>query len=327
LKEWAHDESITLIKNPLWAGTDYIPAPTIEEFTNVFLESSAALAAYEAGELAYINPVPPTDIDRVRVDYADEFGVGPGTCTYYYGFNTEKAPFDDARVRRAFSQAIDREAVTFFLNGGQQVAGMFTRPDLIAAPNQQDYPDSAIFTDVEAAQAELQEYMDEMGMEELPPITLVHNESESHAALAEIVQQNWSENLGVDITIESLEWSVFLDLRTNDAPQIFRSGWCFDHPDAHNFLSDVARSDAGENGTNDFNWANEEFDALVDEAVLESDVEVRRDLYAQAEELLVKTDAALAPVYYYTSTYLLSPSLDIPFSNTGQESYAKWVIN
>lgn len=336
LKEWNHDEDITLIKNPFWAGTEFIPAPALDEVTNVFLEQSAALANYEAGELVYINPVPPADLDRVREEYADQFAIGPGTCTYYYGFNTEKAPFDNVNARRAFSIALDRAAITdFVLRGGQVPAAFFTRPDMVAAPQQADYPEVAILTaDPEtraaAAQEAMEAYYAETGTtaEDLPPITLMFNESETHQAIAEAAQQMWTETLGVEVQLASQEWSTFLETRATDAPHMFRAAWCYDYPDAHNWTYDVMRSDSGaaDDGGNEMNWVNEEFDALVNAAASETDVAVREADYGRAEVILSWEDAAIAPIYYYTTTLLLAPNIDAPFAQTGIESFYKWDV-
>lgn len=337
LKSWDHGEQMTCIKNPFWAGTDSIPVPMIDEWTNVYLEQSAALANYEAGELDYINPVSTADLDRVRTEYPDEFGVGPGTCTYYYGYNVEKAPFDNVHARRAFSLALDREAITVAITrGGQVPAAFFTRPDMVAAPQQADYPEVApLLADLDArtamAQEEMALYYEETGTtaDDLPPITLVFNESETHAQIGEAAQAMWLDVLGVDVTLASIEWATYLDLRETDAPQIFRAGWCYDYPDSHNWTFDVFRSDSAQaaDGGNEPNWVNEEFDALITQAASEKDTEVRRDLYGQAEVILNWEDAVIAPIYFYVTTYMLSPNVEAPFSRTGIERFEKWDIN
>jgi len=336
LKEWANDESITFIKNPFWAGTDYIPAPALDEITNLFLEQSAALANYEAGELAYINPVSPADLDRVREEYPDQFAIGPGTCSYYYGFNVEKAPFDNVHARRAFSLALDRGAITeFVLRGGQVPAAFFTRPDMVAAPQQADYEEVALLTEpgdarIDAAVAEMEMYYEETGTtaDDLPPITLMFNESETHQAIGEAAQQMWAEVLGVEVQLASQEWGTFLETRATDAPHIFRAAWCFDYPDAHNWTYDVMRSDSGaaDDGGNEMNWVNEEFDALVNEAATVVDAAEREPLYGRAEVILAWEDAAVAPIYYYTTTLLLAPNVDGPIAQTGIESFEKWDV-
>ncbi|KAB2905168.1 MAG: peptide ABC transporter substrate-binding protein [Anaerolineae bacterium] len=326
LKEWAHDESLTLIKNPFWPGTDYVGQAKIDEIVFLLLEQSAKLAEYEAGNLDFMDDLPTADLDRIRVEYPNEFTVSPSSCSYGYGFNTEKEPVNDARVRRALSMAIDRQAITDnILKAGQIPAGFYMLPNLTAAPSQEDYPDLAIKYDPEAAKAELQAYLDEKGIsvDELPPITYMTNETDLHKSIIEAIQNMWRETLGVEVQITFQEFGVFLDTRKNDAPQIFRYGWCYDYPDAHNFSGELFRSDSTQN---DPNWVNPEYDALVDQALTENDPDVRRELYAQAEYLLVNQDAAMAPIYYYVETQLTKPNVERTLSVIGRERFEKWDI-
>ena len=325
VSEWEHGDHLTLVKNPFWAGSDTIPASTLDAIVFNMLEESAQLANFEAGTLDVAPNFPPAEVDRLKAEYPDAYSVGPDTCTYYYGFNVEKEPFTDARVRRAFSMAIDRQAIIDnILKGGQVPANVFSRPDLVAAPNLDTHPDVGIFSDAEAAIEELQAYMDESGMEELPPITIMHNESEAHAQIAQAAQQMWSDTLGVDVEIATQEWAVYLTTVREDAPQIYRLGWCLDYPDAHNFLFDVFHSTSEFNGTN---WVNEDYDALLEQAMVETDTDVRRDLYAQAEQLLVNEGAAIAPIYFYTTQALTQPWVDRTFSLVGAERFEKWDLD
>lgn len=337
LKEWQNDQSITFIRNPFWEGTEAIPAPQLDEVVNFFLEESAALANYEAGELEYVNPVDQAQLDRVRVEYEGQYSSGPGTCTYYYGFNLEKAPFDNVNARRAFSLAIDRDAITTNVtNAGEVPAAFFTRPDMVAAPSQRDYAEVELLITndddarIEAAQEAWQTYLDESGVDPADlAITLVYNDTETHARIGEAIQAMWVDVLGVEVELNAQEWSTFLDIRASDAPQIFRAAWCYDYPDAHNWTFDVFRSDSGQadDGGNEVNWVNETFDELITQAASEPDVEVRRELYGQAEVIMAWEDVAIAPIYYYANPLLLSPSIDAPFSQTGIERFEKWSFN
>ncbi len=204
LKEWKHGETITFVRNPFWKGTDTIPVAKIDGWTNLFLERSAALANYEAGQLHYINPVSNPDLDRVRTEYPEEFGVGPGTCTYYYGFNVEKAPFDNVHMRRAFSLAIDRQAITVAITrAGEMPAAFFTRPDMVAAPQQANYEEAAaLLADVDTRNALALEELEPTSkkparpLADLPPITLVYNDTETNVAIAEADARNVGQRAG-----------------------------------------------------------------------------------------------------------------------------------
>src|SRR5690606_222576 len=103
-------------------------------------------------------------IDRIKADanLSQALYVGPDSCTYYYGFNVAKPPLDDARVRRALSMSIDRQAIIDnILKGEQQPAFFFSRPNTVAAPTHDLYPEYVIGEDVAEAQGLLQEYLDE----------------------------------------------------------------------------------------------------------------------------------------------------------------------
>lgn len=329
LKEWVRGDggSLTLIKNPFWPGTDSIPQPTLDEVHFRFLDEEQQLTEFEAGTL-HVAEAPSSAIPRILSDPAlsAAYFVGPGTCTYYYGFNVENPPFDDARVRRAFSMAIDRQAIVENITqSGEQPAAFFALPSLNAAPHQEDFPDLGVYSNAEQAQALWNEYLTETGQtaDSFTPV-IFHNESSLHAAIAQAVQQMWNETLGVNVTIQTADFSTYLDTRGNY--DVFRAGWCFDYPDAHNFYYDAGwHSDLLEE--NDTHWANERYDQLVDEALVAPSTEQRIELYAQADHILSYEEAAIAPIYYYTTNDLTAPGVVRTHSLITREYYEKWDLN
>jgi oligopeptide transport system substrate-binding protein len=325
VSEWKHDESLTMVKNPFWKGIENSPAPALDKLYFRFLDTSPAFSEYEAGNMDTVG-VPLTELDRVKADpvLSKELFIGPNFCTYYYGYNVTKAPFDDARVRRAFSMAFDRQdLVENVTKGGQIPARWFSRPGLAAAPTPEDSPTLGIGYDPEGAKAELDAYLKEKGLtvDQLPPITLMVNQVEGHIKIAEAAQAMWKETLGVEVQLTTQEWKVFLKTLNEDPPQMWRLGWCQDYSDADNFLKGVFRSNSGNNHTM---WKNETFDALVDQAGAETDNAKRLELYRQAEELLVKTDAVMIPIYWYTTVSVTKPNVVRTYSLTGHEYYEKW---
>ncbi len=334
LKDWQHDESVTLIKNPFWSGTDNIPVPQINEVQLLMLEASAGFANFEAGTVD-VADTPLADLDRIRADsfLNTALNIGPYGCTYMYPFNTSKPPVDDVRVRQALSMTIDRQLlIDNVTKGGQTPAYFFSRENLLAAaPKAGDYPDLILGEDIEAAQALLQEYLDERGItvDELEPITLMHNESEGHARIAQAIQQMWNEVLGIEVQIQTQEWAVYLETIKNEetAPQVFRYAWCLDYTDTHNFLYDVFHSSVRELGVS---WNDEkaaEFDALLEEALVAEDTQARTDIYAQAEYLLTNESAVTAPIYFYTALSVTQPWVERTYSQFGQEYFEKWDID
>lgn len=324
VKSWNHGSDLTLIKNPLWVGTETIPAPAIDEVVFQMLDIDPQFAAFEAGTL-HVSEVPPSAIPRVKADPAlsELYNAAPGTCTYYYGFNQTRAPFNDARVVRAMSASIDRQAIVDSVTqAGELPAYMFALPSMQAAAHQEDYPDQIVTFNPEYAQAQLAEYLAETGQtaDQLTGTLLISN-STLHQSLAEAVQAMWADTLGINIQIASQEFGVYLDGR-RDA-DIYRAGWCFDYPDANNWYYDVFHSSVDP----DTHFSNAEFDALVEAAAVETDNDARIALYAQADAILTNTAATIAPVYYYVTDDITASVVERSYSNIGREYYEKWDIS
>jgi len=337
LKEWIHDTSLTLVKNPFWPGADNIPQPKIDEVNWVMLDEVPAFAEFEAGNLD-VAGTPLADMDRVRADpeLSALITTVPLLCTYYYGFNTQAEHTSDVRVRRALSQAIDRQSlIDNVTKGGQEPAQWFARPGLTGAPTMESHPDLGVKFDVEAAKTDLQGYLDEKGLTaDQLNLTLMFNTSSGHQRIAEAIQQMWKDNLGLEVQLANQEFAVYLDtLNGADTPQIWRLGWCQDYPDANNFDREVwypggSGNPNGADAPGGVGWTNETFNQLVLDAARETDPVKRVDLYAQAEQILVYEDAVIAPIYFYSSGFTLTrPYVERTFSVLGGlNHYEKWDV-
>ena len=150
--------------------------------------------------------------------------------------------------------------------------------------------------------------------------------------IAEAIQQMWKDNLGVDIKLANQEWKVFLKTIRDpkNTPQIYRLGWCKDYADANNFDREVFAKGGSANPSEGggINWDNADFEKLVKQAATELDNQKRVDLYAQAEELLVKTDAAIIPIYWYTRNTVTKPYVTRTFASSGgNEAINKWDVD
>jgi len=121
----------------------------------------------------------------------------------------------------------------------------------------------------------------------------------------EAIQNMWSENLGLNVTISSQDWNVFVETRVAGEFQVARHGWLADYNDPISFL-DMWVTDGG---NNDANWSNAEYDALVKTVKSSSDQEERYAAMHDAEAILA-AEMPIIPIYYYTDIYLKSDSLE-----------------
>jgi oligopeptide transport system substrate-binding protein len=330
LKEWVHDDHITYIRNPFWPGSEGYGQAILDELVVRFLDAEVQMREYEAGNLDVVPNVPGTQFDRVSTDptLSQELTVFAGMCTGVWAFHTEKPPFDNVHIRRAFNYAVDRESlVANVIKGGQIPSRWYTPPSVNFAPTPEDNPDLGIVFNAETAQQELQLGLEELGLAsaaDLPAISVVFGNTEGNNAIGQALQVMWQDTLGVTVELNPLDTTTYWSTMAEDAGQIHAAGWCPDYNDANNYTRDVMYS------TGIYNygrWNSPEFDALVDEARTSTDNDRRRELYAQAEQLMVVEDAAVIPLVWNSIATLTKPYVTRTFAPNNVESYWKWDIN
>jgi oligopeptide transport system substrate-binding protein len=330
LMSWEHGSggSLTVVKNPLFPGTENIPVAQIDEVQWRFLDQPQAFAEYEAGNVQAID-VPVDQILRVQADpvLSQQYVQGTEPCTWYIGFDNAEAPTDNVHLRRALSMAIDRQSITDnVLQNGWIAAQWFSRPGLAGAPTLETHPDLGVMFDLEGAQAELSIALEELGYANPADLqlTLSYNDTARNALISQAVQQMWADNLGVSVAVNPMDGTTYFSILSEDHPGIARAGWCKDYNDANNFLYDVMYSQSSQN---DVNFNNADFDALVEQARLETDPSVRQELYAQAEQILVADEAAIAPIFWYTVNSLIAPNVEFVQSVVTNQAYNEWSIS
>lgn len=296
LDSWAHQDQIVLKKNP-----DYWDAETVKlETINMYMvdDENTALEMYNSGELEWAgdptDALPLTAIQSLKDE--GTLNISPLAGIYYYAFNTEKEPFNNVNIRKAFALAINREGIVQSITQREEQAAMALVPPSIWEESNEGY-----FTDndVEKAKEYLEAGLEEMGLDELPPVELSYNTSEAHAAIAQAVQDMWRQNLGVDVTLRNEEWNVYLDSMGNGDFYAGRMGWLADFNDAISFL-EIFQSVGGNNYTN---WENEEFASLLEQSRSETDEAARKEIMREAEAIFME-EMPIAPVYFYTNSWL-----------------------
>jgi oligopeptide transport system substrate-binding protein len=269
------------------------------EFTMIEDENTE-LSMFENGELDWAGaPMSqlPTDAIPALAD-SGRMKTMPIAGTYWYKFNTEQAPFNNVKIRKAFAYAIDRQSlIDNLLQAGQIPATGAVPPSMVL--NEKGYFKD---NDVETAKKLLEEGMKEEGLTSLPEITLSYNTSEAHKKIAEAIQDQWKQNLGVDVTLENKEWQVFIEDLHQGNYQIGRMGWLGDFNDPINFL-ELYKDKKG--GNNDTNWENPQFKELLNQSALEKDPQKRKEILAQAEQILMD-EMPIMPIYFYTNSWVQS---------------------
>ena len=302
LVEWRFRSRMRWERNPHYWNVAAVPLERIE--LRVFDDLNTALLAYETGAVDMTTVVPGLAIEpllearrlgkRSDVLYATNLG------TYFYRFNCTRQPLTDARVRRALAMAIDRKAVIErAARGGQQPYFTLVPPGM---PGYTSPP--GLVEDVEAAKRLLAEAGYGSG-DGLPELAVLVNKGGDHVPIAQMIQQQWRERLGIRVRIEQVEWKVFLDTIQHLDYQVARGGWYGDYIDPNTFL-DMFVTGGGNNQTG---WSNAAYDVLIARAAKETDAQARMKIFAEAEAILVR-ETPIFPIYVYTTTMLVRPGLE-----------------
>ncbi|QRG70418.1 peptide ABC transporter substrate-binding protein [Brevibacillus choshinensis] len=301
LESWDHKEKLVLAKNPTYWDKDAVKLDKLH-FTMVEDEYTE-FAMFENGELDWAgSPTSSLPYDELLTLREDGKLKTQGIAgTYWYKFNTEQAPFNNAKIRKAFAYAIDRASLIHDVLQTNQI------PATAAVPPSMTLKEGGYFTDhdVTTAKKLLAEGMKESGITKLPPITLSFNTSEAHKKIADEIQSQWKENLGVDVQLVNKEWKVYMEDLHEGNYQIGRMGWLGDFNDPINFLELYKEKDGNNNDTN---WENPKYKALLDQSATEKDPAKRLAILTEAEQILMD-EMPIMPIYFYTNSWVQDETL------------------
>ncbi|MET3287664.1 UNVERIFIED_CONTAM: oligopeptide transport system substrate-binding protein [Brevibacillus sp. OAP136] len=296
MEKWDHKSKLIMLKNENYWDKDTVKLDKIE--FSMVEDENTELSMYENGELDWAgHPLSSLPIDALAaLKDSGKLNVHPVAATYWYKFNTEKPPFNNVKIRKAFTYAIDRQAlIDNVLQANEQPAMGPVPPSMWLNPDGY-FKDK----DFDNAKKLLAEGMKELGLSKLPPITLSYNTSEGHKKIAEAIQDQWRKNLGVETKLENAEWKVYLEKMHEGNYQVGRLGWSADFNDPINFLELFKEKNGGNNDTR---WENPKYKDLLNQSGVEADPAKRSELLHQAEQIIMD-DMPIMPIYYYTHTWV-----------------------
>lgn len=275
LSEWKHNESMTYVPNPNYYAADKVSLEKIQFMLSS--DDTAIFNAFQDGSLQFIDTIA-TD-EMANVSSTPEFHKIDTLGTYYAGFNVNSDLFKGktieqaANMRKALSLLIDRQYIVDAIGqGGQEVATTFIPTGMAdgnggefrANDDAYTYPDEENVgyyngsSDADVMEAKRQEAIellksagyefDDAGMlSASTPITLTYltNDSEGNVKIGEAIQQDFAA-IGINLSVEQREWSVFLNERKDGQFDFCREGWLADYNDPINML-EMFTSDSGNN--------------------------------------------------------------------------------
>jgi ABC-type oligopeptide transport system substrate-binding subunit len=306
LSEWRKGDRVIYTANPKYKGNN---KPFIQKVVSIGMATNAQLAAYQAGEIDYIGgaSLSPADNDLIAADPELSKQVHPHNGDFrtdYLFFDFQNPPFNNLKVRQAFSHVIPRDdIIKQILKPTQAIpAFSFLMPGFPAS-NSDAYKD-------------IQSYNPEMGKsliaeagypngQGFPKLTLwLRAETPGRQAMAQAIAASIKQNLGIDVDVSNKEQKLFTDAM-NAKPTQIQFGmvsYGFDFLDPYNMLSVFQ-------GTGRHNWMNAQYDDMIKKAAsYTGDPAMRVKMFQDAEKLLV-SDVGSVFIDHRTVADLYKPYL------------------
>ncbi len=298
LTDWVVNGKVELVRNEQYWNND---KTVIDKVTYLPIASqNAAMNRFLAGELDMTYEMPIEHFKRLSKEQPEEVRIAGYVGTYYYQFNTRKAPFDDVRVRKALSYAIDRKVIANLVMGQGEKPGYTMTPEIVDGFTP---PELAWATwSQQELDARARALLSEAGYGKDKPLKLelLYNTSDNHKKVAVAVASMWKKHLGVEAELVNQEWKTYLDTKTQGNFDVARAGWVADYNEASSMLDLLQTT----HGNNDGKYSNLRYDELMKSSRSIVDTAARNDNYAQAEEILAE-DMPIAPIYQYVKARLV----------------------
>jgi oligopeptide transport system substrate-binding protein len=294
LSEWRLNDRISLARNPRYWDHNHVDPATVDVLP--ISKANTAFNFYESGQADLIMDkglAPPSLLDELK--RRPDFHAAPFLGSFFLRFNCSKPPFNDPRVRKAFSLAIDRKRITDKITrAGETPAVSFVPPGIPGY-----IPPAGLPPNLDEARRLLADagYPEGRGF---PLTNYLYSEGELNEGVAIELQSMWKEGLGVTVQLARQEWKVYLNSLGSLDFGIARSSWVGDYPDPNTFL-DLFVSGSGNNRTG---WSSPKYDHLIATAADEADPAKRFSLLADAEAMLIRDELPIAPLFFYVGIQL-----------------------
>lgn len=299
LQEWRLFDRVRLVKNFRYWNAASIEVCSIDVLPAAKPMTAFNLYATGAADLMMDKGLAPTSLMK-ELRRRKDFHSAPFLGTYFIRFNTQRAPFNDARIRRAFSLVIDKQVVVEKITqAGETPAGSFVPP----GTGHGYLPPKGLERNV----TEARRLLAEAGFAEGKGFPVVHylykGDSDLDRDIAVELQETLRKELGVQMLLKPQEWTVYLAAQSALDYDLCRSSWVADYNDPNTFLNMFVTND----GNNRTGWSHPSYDALIVDAARTSDVEQRFGKFQEAERILVEQEMPVCPLYFYVGIMFYNP--------------------
>jgi len=297
LKSWRVNDRVSLEKNPLYHSPERIRLNRIDALA--VTRASTAFNLYSSGQADVLldkGLIPSLIMPKLRG--RPDFHPAPLFATYFYRFNVTRAPFNNPKIRRAFTLALNKEAVVEKITRGGEPVALSLTPRGVPGYN----PPQGPIQDEATAKALLRDAGYPNGRD-FPRVSILYNKSELNEQVAVEIQAQWKRALGVQVDLRNQEWATYLRSLDSLDFDIARSSWVGDYDDPLTFLDCFATG----RGNNRTGWSDAKYDDLLTKAQAEPNPNTRLRFFEQAEDILVCQAMPILPIYHFVGCLMFDP--------------------
>ena len=313
METWEPYSQIVVVRDPNYWDASQVRLDKI--FFYAMEETTTMMNLYKAGEVDAVgnHNVPSSWVDAVRPlkDYMD----APELALVYYLINVTKPPMSDVRVRKAFNMAINKRVLAEWRKVPAPLTAFSPEGIFPGYPQ----PKGEDFDPARAKQLLAEAgFKDEAGnfdASKFPAdkVEIIYASAESNRQVAEFVQAQWKQNLGVVVPLKNMEFRTFLAHRAQLSYNGFASAaYGGDYLDPFTFLNLLA-APATENGTG---WWDAKYVSMLEEANRTIDKARRYELLAKAEAYLLDAQPFI-PLYVPSTKWMKKPYVKGMYANPG----------
>jgi oligopeptide transport system substrate-binding protein len=297
LEDWVPNARITVARNPAYWDAETVTLRKIVFFPTE--DPDTEERDFRAGQLHVTYALPVAKVGAYRRDAPARLRVDPFLQTFFLRFNVKRPPFDDPRVRRALSLAINRDIIAErVLSGGYPAAHSLTPPDCGGYT-------ARARVDLDAEQARsLLAAAGHAGGRGISPFEVQVRNDGVQPPVMEAIQAMWAKELGIHVTLATLEQKTWIQNQQTLNYVVSTAGWAGDFLDPVTFL-DLFVTDGGNNWTG---WSDRAYDSLIDEAARTTDPAARFEIFQRAESFLLE-QAPVTPLFFGAHSYLIDPAV------------------
>ncbi|MGB9143374.1 MAG: peptide ABC transporter substrate-binding protein [Aestuariivirga sp.] len=302
LAENVPNDHIKIVKNPGFYDAANVKLDVVNYIPTE--DRAAGIKRFEAGEVDSMNDMPTEQLADLKTKFGDQIHLTPELGTYYYIFKSQKAPWNDAKLRNAISMVIDRDQLAEKVWQNSMIPAYSLVPPGVKGyeTRTMDYAEMPQL-DREDAAKKVFEAMD-ISPEKPMKLELRYNTSENHKNTA-VAFQEMLKPFGFDVSLINTDGKTHYSyLEQHGDFDVARAGWIADFKDPVTFLNLVHTGD----GNNYGEYSNKAYDALLDKAAVEADPAVRMKELSDAEAVMI-ADLPILPLLYYGNHNVVSSKL------------------